>query len=167
MNKTVEAEVFFTDTGHCALSNGTKWHYRFKYIPPSMRYLLGDIQFNVRKIQNGSCDDITLQSIPNLKYFRAKENTNLTGHLYGPISRYEWIWDSNSTVWKRYQLPYENMFTMYSTEEDLVDIKEVWRTGISEEGWSYDKYAWNRTLCVNTGGVSPHFNPDIIVPCYR
>ena len=163
VNKTVETGLYFTDAADCALSNGATWHYRFKYKPPSMRYLLGDIQYNVRKTQNGSCDD-TLQSVPNLKYFREKGNTNLTGHLYGPISRYERLWDSNSKVWKRYQ--YENMFTMYSTGENLVDMDEVWRTGISEEGWSYDAYAWKRTRCVNTGGVSPHFNPDINVPCY-
>ena len=148
LNKRVEDDVCFTEASHCVFSNGTKWHYRFKYIQPSMRYLIGDIQYNVRKIQNGSCDDITLQSVPHLKYFRAKWNTNLTGYLYGPIS-----------------LNNMYIYTTHSTKGDLIEIDEVWRTGISEEGWSYDAYAWKRPRCA-TGGVTPHFNPDINMPCY-
>ena len=91
LNGTFEDEIFFTETTDCALSNGTKWHYRFKYIQPSMRYLLGDIQYNVRKTEIGSCDNIVVERVPDLEYFRERRNQNLTGHLYGPgpLSHYE------------------------------------------------------------------------------
>ena len=153
MNGTFKDKIFFSEASDCALSNGTTWNYRFKYIQPSTRYLLGDIQYNVRKVQNGYYDNITVDRVPHLRYFKAKGNQNLTGPLYGPVpsSRYEWEWDASDFEWKWKLVSYlnESVYKVYNAEEDLNDIKDVWKAN-------------NR--CVNVG-VSPHFNPNIIVPC--
>ena len=152
VNGTFEDEIFFTEASDCSLLNGTTWYYRFKYIQPSMQYLLGDIQYNVRKTATGSCENIAIDYIPDLKYFRAVRNVNLTGPLYGPvpISRYEWEWDANFSSRKLIQVFYLNKggYIVYSRGR-LSDIKYVWKPPFN---------------CVNVE-FSPHLNPDITVPC--
>ena len=133
VNETFKGQIVFSEASDCVLSNGTTWYYRFKYVPPSMRYLLGDIQYNVRKTEIGSCDNIAVDRVPDLKYFRAGGNETLTGHLYGPdqFLHYEWGWGDNYFYWKRnFKLVYlyENAYKFYSAEEDLIDIKGGWKS---------------------------------------
>ena len=162
VNGTFEDEILFTEAADCALSNGTTWYYRFKYIHPSMRHLLGDIQYNVRKTETGSCDNIAGDRIPDLKYFRVLWNQNLIGHLYGPTSHYSLEWNSNSSLWERVYL-YQKAYKWYYAWA-LGDIEYVWRTGSLEHERRNDE-SKKRPRCVNTN-VSPHPNLGITVPCY-
>ena len=126
----------------CAQLNGTRFHFHFKYLPPSKRHLLGDIEYNFRKTPTGVCENIALSPLPNLRYFHANSSDNVQGHLHGPMWNYKF----------------------YNVETDLIDINDVWRTGAIEEDGLFGSLKRNYQ-CDNTGSVSPHYNPDIPVPC--
>ena len=127
--------TYFTNASDCMVSNGTMLHYIFKYLSPSKRHPFGNVQYNVRRTSIGSCEDIGYKSVQHLKYYGAKDTQNATGHL------------------RVLSFEKERQYRFYSAEEDLVDINNIWRTGIE------------RLRCETTGSVSPQLNTDISVPC--
>ena len=122
---------------------GTTFHYHFKYLPPSKHYWYDDIQYNVKKAPMGVCEFISFRNIPKLRYFRANSTYNETGQSHNALTHSE------------SQLPF------YNSGDNLVDIKKVWQTGVVNP-----QQKSNPGKCQTTGSVSPHFNPDIKIPCH-
>ena len=122
---------------------GTTFHYHFKYLPPSKHHRYGDIQYNVKKASSGACALISMTNIPTLRYFRANYTYNETELSHVALTNSE------------SQLPF------YSAGDNLVDIKKVWQTGVVNP-----QQKSNPGKCQTTGSVSPHFNPDIEIPCH-
>ena len=91
-----------TEPIDCTLFSGSRFHFRFIYLPPSTRHILGDIQYNVRKTPIYSCDNMVLQRVPPIKYFQ----TNAT------------------------RTENETDQSIYSLEENLISIDMVWKLGI-------------------------------------
>ena len=104
------------------------FRFQFKYLPPSTRYILGDIHYNIMKTEIDSCDRMSLKRVPPLRFFKAN------------ITRNQNVTDNDLVR------------NIYNVDDDLIDIKQVWTTGIFRIPYS--------------GNGSPHFNPDIVVPCY-
>ena len=168
LNGSCDMNVYFTKVTDCSLSNGTAFHYRFKYIPPSKRHPYGDIQYNLRKTNIVSCDYIPLSHDPRLMYFQGNATEHLNNFVRKNESDDNYSYNeiditctNNVTV---HVLVNETMntdfdyvkYTFYSAENDLTDIRHVWDTGLSTSLPS---------KCNTTGSISPHFNPDIPVPC--
>ena len=133
-------DIYSNETNNCTISNGSALYYHFKHVPPNSIYRLGDIQYNIRKAQIPFCNDTTLYWIPNLRYLRlhAKVTRDVLEHLHG-------IFSENETSYKFYRV------------DDFVNVDNVWRWGLK----TFDGHA----DCGETGSLSPHFNPDIPVPC--
>ena len=141
----------FTKTTDCELLDGTKLHYRFKYLQPSARHVMGNIKYNVRKTPVDSCENIALPRIPRLKYFKEDRyyNEDASGHFYGRLF-------GNDSAYRFY------------TEWDLIEIKNVWRKRIETLDMFltfFNLQVIEPYYCAYTGSVSPHFDPDIAVLC--
>ena len=136
INRSYSDSMYFTKASFCPSLNGTTFHYQFQYQPPSWRYTLGDIRFNLVKHLEGSCHPVALENVPKVRYFRAKSSQNATGH-FNFLGR----------------LKNESQYTFYSKPDDLVDIVKLWQKDRSN-------------ACDSAGSISPHFNKDISVPCH-
>ena len=98
---------YFTQLANCTIViTGTKLHYHFKYIAPSGRYFLGDIQYNVLVTPIDSFKNVSSQLLPDLGYFQANVSQTRSRHLNGPL----------------YGIG--NKFKFYSAE-DLEDINKI------------------------------------------
>ena len=142
-----ENDTMFERYFDCSLVNGTEVYFHFKYISPSRRHLLGDIQYNTRKTSNGSCGNETSE-YRHVKYFNgSRYETEIQGddsirenslhHLYG--------------IWKYSRSGYNNSdarYKFHSISNNLEDLKNHWRT----------------KFC-NILNTSPDFNPDIPISC--
>ena len=102
LNET--SRIYFTKTSNCAMKDSTIFYIHLKYVAPSTRHYAGDIQYNVRKGSTGSCDSISPQRVPTLRYFLPKVSQNGSEHLFDTGSEY----------------------TFYS-EKDLKDINTKWQ----------------------------------------
>ena len=97
----------FTQLANCTIViTGTKLHYHFKYIAPSGRYFLGDIQYNVLVTPIDSCKNVSSQLLPDLRYFQANVSQTRSRHHIGLL----------------YDIG--NEFKFYSAE-DLEDINKI------------------------------------------
>ena len=136
----------------CMLPSEAKYLiYKFRYLPPNSRQVLGDIEYNVLRTDMMSCKDNAHEFEPDLRYFKANGTLLTLGHLYGPLT-------VNDTQYR-----------MYDADEDLLEIRKVWRTGLvihAEKGFfKLGTGILKQWKCDNTGSVSPHLNTDIVIPC--
>ena len=128
-----------TKAADCTMLSGTRMHFHFVYLPPSKRYILGDIQYNARMTSTDSCDNITMTHVPQLSYYQENATQESTGHL------------------RTLLMENQTFYYFYSAEENLANITDLWHTG--------RPVANILTMCRNTGRISPKFNPGISVPC--
>ena len=96
--------IYFTKISNCAMKDSKILYIHLKYVAPSARHYAGDIQYNVRKGSTGSCDSISPQRVPTLRYFLPQVSQNGSEHLFNTGSEY----------------------TFYS-EKDLEDINTKWQ----------------------------------------
>ena len=149
-------DAVFREESNCSILHGTELYYRFKYLPPSRRHRLGDIQYNVRKSSTGSCHNATFQQ-SQLRYLRGKAN----GHL-------EWSNRKNNTailnmLWKDFVKQGNLTYNKYRASLARQLSLNRYRFH-SAESLSDVRHEWGKASCHKSDG-SPHFNQDISVPC--
>ena len=146
-------DAYLTKANECSLSDGNAFHYRFKYLPRSKRYAWGDIQYNVEKTSSNSCDKIPLLQAPYLKYFQLQDMYFPNEHLRKTGTSWPY---QNVTVFS-----WSNKFRFFNAENDLIDIRNVWKTDIDATELDFFK----PHKCENSGSISPHLSPDISILC--
>ena len=83
INKT--SNIYFTSAKNCTMRNGTKVYYHFKYVHPNARYFSGDIQYNTRIAAIDSCNNVSSELVPDLRYFKSYVVNNVLRRLHGPL----------------------------------------------------------------------------------
>ena len=162
--------IYYTKATNCTLKNGTAFHYIFIYLSPSERHPFGDIQYNVRETPADSCDNNPLSRVPRLRYFQGNTTEYLSGFM-PKNERGDNLYSANATVNNvtghvlrnetKYTDFYLDKYAFYNAENDLTEITDIWNTGVELVDFEFLK----PFKCETTGSISPHFNPDIPVPC--
>ena len=137
--------TIFKRNFNCSLLNGTEFYYRFKYLPPSRRHRLGDIQYNVRMTSTGSCDNAAFQR-SHLRYFVGHRE-----HLFVSGDYYDEYWLDNFT--------YDEYLAGSALYGGFYGY-----TFHNAEYLSDKTHTWERASC-HKSDAYPHFNQDIPVPC--
>ena len=156
-------DVYFNRVAKCTLSNVTTLHYQFIHLPRSKRQPYGDIQYNIQKTSELSCDYIALSHVPRLRYLRLNLSKNvITRNMHGLLLENN-AKDGNITYHSTDHLlgvsvENETVYTFYNPK-DLIDLWEGWTTGVFPVGIL--------KRCSISGSVTPNFNPDISVYCVK
>jgi hypothetical protein len=106
----------------------------FNFIKQSSYLFMGDVKYNARYTESGECfNDRGNHTQVHLKYFKANTHTEDRFHLLLP----------NGGVFKT--------LLKFYTSEDLVSIKDAWKTGF--------------VGCQSSGSESPNWDKNIRVKC--
>ena len=152
-NEAVRVEPF-----HCSVLNGTEYYYHFKYLPPSRRHRLGDIQYNARNASNGDCGNATFFH-GHLRYFRGYTGQNSASSAMANDSQVTW----NRLLNQCSQATYLRRLYRFDEYRDrFYRGYHNYRLLSSEDLFDVTK-EWKEVYC-HASDAYPHFNPNIPVP---
>ena len=153
-----KSEAVRVEPFHCSYLNGTEYYYHFKYLPPSRRYRLGDIQYNTRSASNGDCGSAAFYN-GHLRYFRGYTGQNSDSSTMANDSQVTW----NRLLNRCNQAKYLRRLYSYDEYRDRFYRRyHNYRLLRADDLFDVTK-EWKEVYC-HASDASPHFNPNILIP---